>query len=185
MSVNGTVVGPATLDYESPGLLHVPASKVYRKSAGRAAQPGLLGLDPDPDRGTAWRDALRHAPSGSTDRGMPDRRRQPHRGRAKVYVDVPGYISVPQGDVSINTAPGMTCEQEALVRWWHPHRRPSASRRTSRHRCSSGCSTRSSRRRSRSSARRSGPARRVTATALVKVNQTGGYAINSWVTSFG
>ena len=26
---------------------------------------------------------------------------------------------------------------------------------------------------------------RVTATALIQVNQTGGYAINSWVTSFG
>jgi hypothetical protein len=26
---------------------------------------------------------------------------------------------------------------------------------------------------------------RVTATALVQVNQTGGYAINSWVTSYG
>jgi hypothetical protein len=26
---------------------------------------------------------------------------------------------------------------------------------------------------------------RVTATAMVQVNQTGGYAINSWVTSFG
>ena len=43
----------------------------------------------------------------------------------------------------------------------------------------------SSRRRSRSSARRSAADPRVTATALVQVNQTGGYAINSWVTSFG
>lgn len=102
-----------------------------------------------------------------------------------VTVSIPGYVSVPQGGVSINTAPGMSAAKKiafgggiltgtigvspdkpatlqiGLLNQIVQKTFKIVSQTTN------------------------GIQPRVTATALVQVNQTGGYAINSWVTSFG
>ncbi len=102
-----------------------------------------------------------------------------------VNVSIPGYVAVPQGGVSINTTPagvankkisfgggiltgtiGVSPDKPASLQIGLLNQVVQKTFKIV-------------------SQTTGGITPRVTATALVQVNQTGGYAINSWVTSFG
>jgi hypothetical protein len=102
-----------------------------------------------------------------------------------VYVNIPGYVAVPQGGVSINTTAsavagkkisfgggilsgtvGISPDKPAYLQFGLLNQVVQKTFKIV-------------------SQTTNGINPRVTATALVQVNQTGGYAINSWVTSFG
>ena len=182
MSVNGLVAGVATLDYESPGLLHVPASKVYGNPLVEPLNQGYSASTLVPTS----------VPPGATPCAIPPAAPTAAcpivdvnlTSATKVYVDVPGYISVPQGDVSINTAPGMGTDKKLSFGGGILTGTigVSADKPVS---LQLGLLNSVVQKTFKIVSQTVGANPRVTATALIKVNQTGGYAINSWVTSFG
>ncbi|HEX2782772.1 MAG TPA: hypothetical protein VHN36_04250, partial [Ilumatobacteraceae bacterium] len=101
-----------------------------------------------------------------------------------VNVTIPGYVSVPQGGVSLFTAPGMTTNKKIsfgggiLTGTIGVSADKPASLQI-------GLLNAVVQKTFKIVSQTTNSSPRVTATALVQINQTGGYAINSWVTSYG
>jgi Tfp pilus assembly protein PilX len=182
MSVNGVNGGTVTNDEDIPSLLHVPASKVW---ATPLVEPINQGFDASTLIPTA-------VPTGATPCAPP-----PAAPAATcpivdvnlttampVSVSIPGYISVPQGSVSINTAPGMTAGKKisfgggVLTGTIGVSIDKPVSLQI-------GLLNSVVQKTFKIVSQTTNSSPRVTATALIQINQTGGYAINSWVTSFG
>jgi hypothetical protein len=182
MSVNGVAAAGVTSDLDVPGLLHVPASKVY-------ASPPVEPLNQDfnasilvpstvPTTGfpCAPPPAVPAASCPILDINLTN--------TATVNLNIPGYISVPQGAVSINTATGMGVNKKITLGGGiltgtigvSPDK-PAA--------LQIGLLNSVVQKTFKIVSQTVNASPRVTATALIQVNQTGGYAINSWVTSFG
>jgi hypothetical protein len=185
MSVNGVrdAVDPnKTVALLVPNLLDVPASQVY------------LPARPDPISKGYKPSTLVPAmvPTGGFPCGIPPTvpattcpivdinltRTTP------VVVNIPGYVAVPQGGVSINTAAGMSTGKDVAfgggilaATIGVSANRPAAFQL--------GLLNSVVQKTFKIVSQTNITTPRVTATALVQVNQTGGYAINSWVTSFG
>ncbi|MEO8264626.1 MAG: hypothetical protein ABI706_03855 [Ilumatobacteraceae bacterium] len=185
MSVNGTVpaLSPTTLDYDSPTLLYVPASKVYAQpipveplNEGFTASTLIPTTVPTTAFPCAPPPAAPAASCPIIDINLTN--------TATVNVSIPGYISVPQGAVSINTASGMTAGKKISLGGGvltgtigvSPDK-PAA--------LQIGLLNSVVQKTFKIVSQTVSERPRVTATALIQINQTGGYAINSWVTSFG
>ena len=103
---------------------------------------------------------------------------------APVTINVPGYTSVPQGGFSLYTGPGMTANKKIsfgggiLTGTVGVSADKPASLQL-------GLLNSVVQKTFKIVSQTTNTSPRVTATALVQVNQTGGYAINSWVTSIG
>ncbi len=182
MSVNGVAAGAVTNDLDVPSLLHVPASKVY------ASPP----VEPLNQHFTASTLVPLTVPTSAFPCAPPPA--APAAGcpiidinlttTATVKVNIPGYIAVPQGGVSLNTASGMTANKKITLGGGVltgtigvSADRPDA--------LQIGLLNSVVQKTFKIVSQTVSAQPRVTATALIQVNQTGGYAINSWVTSFG
>ena len=182
MSVNGVVAGSVTNDLDVPNVIHVPASKVY-------ASPPVEPINQDFNASTLIPTTV---PTTATPCAPP-----PTAPAATcpiidvnltaaypVTVNIPGYVSVPQGAVSINTANGMTTNKKVAFGGGILTGTigVSADRPAS---LQIGLLNSVVQKTFKIVSQTTNSSPRVTATALIQVNQTGGYAINSWVTSFG
>jgi hypothetical protein len=182
MSVNGVAAGAVTNDLDIPNVMHVPASKVY-------GTPPVEPLNEDFAASTLVPAAV---PAGATPCAPP-----PAAPAATcpivdvnlttampVTVSIPGYVSVPQGAVSIYTATGMTANKKISFGGGILTGTigVSADKPVS---LQIGLLNSVVQKTFKIVSQTTSSSPRVTATALIQVNQTGGYAINSWVTSFG
>jgi hypothetical protein len=181
MSVNG-VTTTVTADYDNPGILHVPASKVYASPLvdpynqnfmastliPTTVPAGPLPCAPPPVAPAASCPIL----DVNITTAMP------------VNVSIPGYVSVPQGTVSINTVAGMTAGKKLSFGGGVLAATIGVSAATPAT-LQVGLLNSVVQKTFKivSTTTKSNP--RVTATALVQINQTGGFAVNSWVTSIG
>ena len=187
MSVNGSAppASPVTNDLDVPGSLHVPASKVYAATPVEPLNQGFTPstLIPSTVPTTAFPCALPAPPPAVPAASCPiiDINLT---NTATVNVNIPGYISVPQGGVSLNTATGMSANKKISLGGGiltgtigvSPERPASLQ---------IGLLNSVVQKTFKIVSQTKNTTPRVTATALIQVNQTGGYAINSWVTSFG
>jgi hypothetical protein len=188
MSVNGSVLIPGiTSDYNNPLVMYSPVSKFNVPSGSPSPDPlsrqfKASTLNPLTVPTTSFGCAAPPATVAATcpivDINLTSTK--------KVYVSIPGYVAVPQGGVSINTASaaaavdkkisfaggilsgtvGISPDKPAYLQFGLLNQVVQKTFKIV-------------------SQTSPGVNPRVTATALVQVNQTGGYAINSWVTSFG
>jgi hypothetical protein len=184
MTVNGTINanGLQTDPYDAPGVLHVPTSYVYAaplveplKQAFKASTliptsvpPGATPCAPPPAAPAATCPVVDINLTTAT----------------PVTVSIPGYVSVPQGATSVFTAPGMTSNKKIsfgggilTATIGVSADKPAAFQ--------IGLLNSVVQKTFKIVSQTTSAKPRVTATALVQVNQTGGYAVNSWVTSFG
>jgi hypothetical protein len=184
MSVNGVVSGATTVPYHVDGLMDSPASAV------NAAPP----VEPISQRYSASTLIPTSVPTGATPCPYAPPPAVPAATcpivdinlttSTAVNVSIPGYISVPQGAVSIFTAPGMTSSKKLsfgggiLTATIGVSADKPASLQL-------GLLNSVVQKTFKIVSQTKNSSPRVTATALVQVNQTGGFAINSWVTSFG
>ena len=184
MSVNGTVPlpGTTTVDLDVPGLIHVPASKVYASPPVEPLNQGFNASTLVPS--TVPITAFPCAPPPAVPAASCPIIDINLTNSATVNVSIPGYISVPQGAVSINTATGMTAGKKISLGGGvltgtigvSPDKPASLQ---------IGLLNSVVQKTFKVVSQTLNTSPRVTATALIQVNQTGGYAINSWVTSFG
>jgi hypothetical protein len=182
MSVNGVDGGTVTNDLDVPSLLHVPASKVF----------GAPPVEPINEDFTASTLIPAAVPTGAAPCAPP-----PAVPAATcpivdinlttatpVTVTIPGYVSVPQGAVSIYNATGMTANKKISFGGGVL----AATMGVSADRPASlqiGLLNSVVQKTFKVVSQTINASPKVTATALIQINQTGGYAINSWVTSFG
>jgi hypothetical protein len=182
MSVNGVSNGTTTDPYDVPGVIHVPAGQVN-------ADPPVDPLNQEFNPSTLIPTTV---PTGGFPCAAPPVVALPGcpivdinlTSTASVFVNIPGYISVPQGGVSINTASGMSAAKKIALGGGVL----TATIGVSADRPESlqiGLLNSVVQRTFKIVSQTTNSRPRVTATAMVQVNQTGGYAINSWVTSFG
>jgi hypothetical protein len=184
MTVNGTINanGIQTDPYDAPGVLHVPTSYVYAdplveplKQAFKASTliptsvpPGATPCAPPPAAPATTCPVVDINLTTAT----------------PVTVSIPGYVSVPQGATSVFTAPGMTSNKKIsfgggiLTATIGVSADKPATFQI-------GLLNSVVQKTFKIVSQTTSAKPRVTATALVQVNQTGGYAVNSWVTSFG
>jgi len=186
MSVNGVAAGAVTIDYDVPGKIHVPASTVFATPPVEPLNQNfhastLLPITPG-TLDTAFPCAWAPAPAVPAptcpivDVNLTT--------TAPVTINVPGYTSVPQGGFSLYTGPGMSANKKIsfgggiLTGTVGVSADKPASLQL-------GLLNSVVQKTFKIVSQTTNTSPRVTATALVQVNQTGGYAINSWVTSIG
>jgi hypothetical protein len=184
MSVNGvtdTVLG-VTNDLDVPNVIHVPASKVHAEPPVDPYNQDFMASTLIP--ATVPTGAFPCAPPPAAvatscpildinlTTAMP------------VHVNIPGYVSVPQGAVSVNTAPGMGAAKRITVGGGIFTGTIGVSADKPAY-LQIGLLNSVVQKTFKIVSQTTNSSPRVTATALIQVNQTGGYAINSWVTSFG
>jgi hypothetical protein len=186
MSVNGIVppLSPTTLDYDSPGVLHVPASKVYATDPVDPVNQHFSASTLIPTTVPASSFPCAYAPAPAVPAPSCPIVDVSLTTTKSVTIDIPGYISVPQGGVSINTAPGMSADKKLSFGGGIMTATIGVSPDKPAY-LQLGLLNSVVQKTFKIVSQTVGANPRVTATALVKVNQTGGYAINSWVTSFG
>jgi hypothetical protein len=106
MSVNGVTVGGVTTALEVPGQLSVPASVVHQNLANSAPEPSLHGYSAStlvsPPVAMAPATLASCASVATATVGCPIIDYNMSTSRA-VKINIPGYISVPQGAISIVT----------------------------------------------------------------------------------
>ena len=188
MSVNGDtdVVGKVTNDHDAPGIMKVPHSMVYGTTPADPYSQDFMAstLIPTtaPLAGTASPCLYLPAPAvpAATCPIVDINLTTP----AAVTVSIPGYVAVPQGAVSINTVLGMSAAKKIsfggglLTGTIAVSAVKPASLQI-------GLLNSVVQMTFKVVSQTLHASPRVTATALIQVNQTGGYAINSWVTSYG
>ncbi|MEP7045129.1 MAG: hypothetical protein ABI949_00540 [Ilumatobacteraceae bacterium] len=183
MSVNGVVAGAVTNDYDLPGVMKVPHSMVnatppveplnehYAASTLVPTTVPLTGAfpcAPPPAAPAATCPIL----DINLTTAMP------------VTVNIPGYISVPQGGVSLNTALLMAANKRITLGGGVLTGTIGVSATLPGY-LQIGLLNSVVQKTFKVVSQTTNSTPRVTATALIQVNQTGGFAINSWVTSFG
>ena len=181
MSVNG-ITTTSTAPYDNPGILNVPASGVYATPVVDPFNQGFMASTLIPT--TVPTTGLPCAPPPATPAASCPIVDVNLTATMPVNVSIPGYVAVPQGFVSINTLVGMTANKKISfgggiltatigVSAVHPAT------------LQVGLLNSVVQKTFKIVSQTTNSSPRVTATALVQVNQTGGYAINSWVTSIG
>jgi hypothetical protein len=184
MSVNGVAAGAVTNDYDVPGSIHVPASKVF---AAPPVEPLNQNFNPSTLIPTAPQPidtAFPCAPPPAVPAATCPIVDLNLTTTMPVNVSIPGYTSVPQGGFSLNTATGMGANKKisfgggVLTGTVGVSADKPASLQI-------GLLNSVVQKTFKIVSQTINTSPRVTATALVQVNQTGGYAINSWVTSIG
>lgn len=182
MSVNGVTGGGVTSDLDIPNVIHVPASKV------NATPP----VDPYNQDFAASKLVPTTVPTGAFPCAPPPATPATScpiidinlTSTMPVNVNIPGYTSVPQGAVSINTAPGMSVAKRITLGGGILTGTIGVSAAKPAY-LQIGLLNSVVQKTFKIVSQTTNSSPRVTATALIQVNQTGGYAINSWVTSFG
>jgi hypothetical protein len=101
MTVNGVLSSGTIVDLDLPGQLHVPASLVGQTNAVVATSPNF-----NPSTNISSADPLTPAPA-IVDIGLAT--------AETVHVSIPGYISIPQGTININTLPTATANKDIQI----------------------------------------------------------------------
>jgi hypothetical protein len=185
MSVNGVVTNGTTIPYHVDGLMDVPAGAF---NVLPVVEPYTQGFRASTLIPTSVPTGATPCPYALTSAAVPAATCPivdvNLTTNMPVNVSIPGYISVPQGAVSIFTAPGMTSNKKLsfgggiLTATIGVSADKPASLQL-------GLLNSVVQKTFKIVSQTTASTPKVTATALVQVNQTGGYAINSWVTSFG
>jgi hypothetical protein len=191
MSVNG-VRNPLdlaqTIDHDVPNLLHVPAGKVFLGDVSviPPADPISKGYLPSNLIPTTVPTGAFGctAPPAAVAATCPIVDINLTTGAA-VTLSIPGYIAVPQGGVSINTMPGMSAKKAISLGGGVLAATIGVSADKPAALQIGLLNSVVQKTFKIVSQTKPNISPRVTATAMVQVNQTGGYAINSWVTSYG
>ncbi|MEY2582540.1 MAG: hypothetical protein QOE09_2389 [Ilumatobacteraceae bacterium] len=181
MSVNG-VTTTSTANYDNPGIMHVPASKVFANPLVDPFNQNFMASTLIPT--TVPAAAIPCAPPPAAPTASCPIVDVNLTTTMPVNLTIPGYVSVPQGAMSINTLAGMTTNKKIsfgggiltgtiAVSAVKPATLQVGLLNSVVQKTFKIVSVTTN----------SSP--RVTATALVQVNQTGGFAVNSWVTSIG
>ena len=182
MSVNGVFSGTATTALELPGQLNVPVTPVLNGGA----------TSPEPWTHFYKASTLVSTPTAPVGCGLPlsgvttscpivDLK---FTNAATVQVKIPGYVSVPQGSVSLNVSPGMS-----VGKWLSFGGGILAAQMgvtgSAPEFLQLGLLNPVVQKTFKIVTETSSGTPKVTSIALVQVNETGGHAVNSWVVQTG
>ena len=180
MSVNGVLTGSITSPLDIPGRLNVPVRRRAERHHRRPRPVHALLQGIDAHLASHRTGALRSAAVGRDQRRVPSSTsRSPPP--TKLDVKIPGYISVPQGTVSLSVGAGCRGEQEHLVRRRRADRPDRGSPAHPPAAFQMGLLNPVVQKTFKIVTETTSGSPKLISTALVQVNETGGNAVNSWV----